>query len=393
MIIIYGHRLGGEVDRESVDGHTDYALTKCFTLYGVPLIPMETFWVRDRRTTAIRAYGRSAWRMFARWWGPITAALVAALAAVVNPLAAIGLAPCAFMTWYGFRPAPALSPRERRRRAFANAVYGQRCPPELLLPAMRERILDELKARWGELGRGRSPEDVARHGATDGAEAAAAYMLLALEALTATRATARSLAADADRILEGTIEPVADAGPFRVAGDAAAGARTIGLSLAAPDSPARPARPAPITRAERRATAAMWWVMATLATGFGVAALALATPHVPTIAYADALKPIPDVVIDLECPLVRDLGRGSGAADHAFAACEAVDRDDGITIDYTDHALPHAGFVRGRVLDDGRFHVADVERDPAALTFGVLLAATLPAFAAVTLLRRRRARR
>ncbi len=81
--------------------------------------------------------------------------------------------------------------------------------------ALREQLAAQLAATWDARAPVRTPDDVARHGATDIEEAVLAYGMLRLEGLAVGGG---SSAAAADRVLRGDFEPpvrTLGGGPYR----------------------------------------------------------------------------------------------------------------------------------------------------------------------------------
>lgn len=214
MIVIYGTRFYGEVD--SYGGQRQ--LTKFFHIYYVPLVPVDTLWVTrdlDRGYSGhpVKMSGRSVLAGYARVWGPV-AAIGAFIAGSVGGLVAagalIGLSAWTW-TWRSIRTA-----REQRRSDFHLLAFGTRCDPLHMSDELASSLQGHVAERWAEVAQGNSPEDVARLGATNPAQAVLAYASLRLAARLAPGDDARRSREASDRILDAVKDtPALDGGPYR----------------------------------------------------------------------------------------------------------------------------------------------------------------------------------
>jgi hypothetical protein len=216
MIVIYGTRFYGEVD--SYGGQRQ--LTRFFHIYYAPLIPVGTMWV-TRETEggysghAVRMSGRSVLAGYTRVWGPV-AAIGAFLAGSAGGLVLAGalVALSAWSwTWRSVR-----SPREQRRRDFHLLAFGTRCDPLDMDDQLASSLQTHIAKRWAEVADGNSPEDVARLGATNPAQAVLAYASLRLAARLAPAEHASKSREDSERILDAIKDSAAlEGGPYRLA--------------------------------------------------------------------------------------------------------------------------------------------------------------------------------
>jgi hypothetical protein len=226
MIVIYGTRFYGEVD--SYGGQRQ--LTKFFHIYYVPLVPVGTLWVtrdadRGYNGHAVQMSGRSVLAGYARVWGPVAAvgALIAgSLGGFVAALGLLGLMAWTW-TWRSVHGA-----REQRRSDFHLLAYGTRCDPLRMEHDLAASLQPHIARRWAEVADGNSPEDVARMGAANPAQAVLAYAALRLAARLAPEDPARRQSlADSERILDAVKQtPALDGGPYR--------------AIAAPKAPGEP---------------------------------------------------------------------------------------------------------------------------------------------------------
>jgi hypothetical protein len=215
MIVIYGTRFYGQVD-----GHGGQRqLTKFFHLYYVPLFPVGTMWVtrtldQGYNGHAVRMSGRSVLAGYARVWGPI-AAIGALAAGGIGGVVAAGAAAALSIwtwTWHSVR-----GDRERRRSDFHLLAFGTRCDPLKMDDRLASVLHAEVAARWAQVSDGVTPEDVARLGAANPAQAVLAYASLRLAARLAPPAPARDALAASERILDATRDSGAalEGGPYR----------------------------------------------------------------------------------------------------------------------------------------------------------------------------------
>jgi hypothetical protein len=214
MIVIYGTRFYGEVD--AYGGQRQ--LTKFFHIYYVPLVPVDTLWVtrdleRGYSGHPVQMSGRSVLAGYARVWGPV-AAVGAALAGSIGGLVAAGalIALSAWTwSWRSIRNA-----REQRRSDFHLLAFGTRCDPLNMDHDLASSIQTHVAERWAQVAEGNSPEDVARLGAANPAQAVLAYASLRLAARLAPGDHARRSREASERILDAIKDtPTLEGGPYR----------------------------------------------------------------------------------------------------------------------------------------------------------------------------------
>jgi hypothetical protein len=214
VFVVWGTRNTGKVDQR--DGQ--YALTRFFHVYYVPLVPTSSVWVTSEGLGHdIKLSPRSVIAGYSRTW-----AIVLGVAAVLGwggttlfalALAAVALA-AASWTWKD------VSGERNVRRSDMNLLaFGTRCEPKLLPAPLAATLETELSERWAVLADGQSPGDVARFGTDDVDRAAAAYGVLRLKALSLPAPQAKQADADAQRIADGVRDKlqITDGGPYRSA--------------------------------------------------------------------------------------------------------------------------------------------------------------------------------
>jgi len=217
MIVIYGTRFYGQVD-----GHAgQHQLTKFFHIYYVPLVPVGTMWVTRSvaggyNGHAVRRSGRSILAGYARVWGPIAAIGAAAAGSVGGVIAAGALAAMSIWTWTW---RSMRGERERRRSDFNLLAFGTRCDPLNMEDGLASVLAAEVAARWAQVADGSTPEDIARLGAANPAQAVLAYASLRLAARLAPATHARDALAASERILDASRDanPALEGGPYRSA--------------------------------------------------------------------------------------------------------------------------------------------------------------------------------
>jgi len=216
MIVIYGTAFYGQVDGH--DGQRQ--LTKFFHLYYVPLVPVDTLWVtrdlaRGYHGHAVQMSGRSVLAGYARVWGPIAAVGAAAAGGVGGVVAAGALAALTAWTWTW---RSVRSARERRRSDFHLRAFGTRCDPLKMDSALASVLQADVAGRWAQVADGNTPEDVARLGAANPAQAVLAYASLRLAARLAPGAHARDARDASERILDAVRDHddrALEGGPYR----------------------------------------------------------------------------------------------------------------------------------------------------------------------------------
>src|ERR1051325_870319 len=180
-VIIFGRRSYGRVHEHA----GEYADTQFFHLNFVPLLPMQSHWItqqigEERAGFPIRLHLPSVAAAYLRIWGPVGAMAIfmasGSIPAVAASLALVAASAWSW-TWRSRRGA-----RTLQRSDFDRVALGSRCDPAWMTAAMRQSLKRELDAELARRTDPRSPEDVARFGATDAAEALLAYGLLRLGA-------------------------------------------------------------------------------------------------------------------------------------------------------------------------------------------------------------------
>jgi len=253
MLFVWGRGEYGRIDEHG----NEHACTVFFHAWGVPLVPLASYWMSleaGRPTaTQIPLCGRSIAAGYARVAAPAIALGALLLAPLIGlevalPLAVPLLAACAWsLRWRSLR-----GDRARRRSDFQLLAFGTRCAPMRMGPDQRVRAKHALDERWSELAGGRSPEDVAQHGAASADEAVIAYGRLVLVALELRGDARRSTRDTAERILDGAYDVRVDDGPYRAAREVAPSHAIAAdvASTAAAVSEVRSTRP-PVERVAR----------------------------------------------------------------------------------------------------------------------------------------------
>jgi hypothetical protein len=220
MIVIYGTRFYGEVD--SYGGQRQ--LTKFFHIYYVPLVPVDTLWVTRELDEgynghAVRMSGRSVLAGYARVWGPVAAVGAIVAGSIGGFVAAAGLVGLSIWTWTWRSVRNA---REQRRSDFHLLAFGTRCDPLNMDDRLASSLQSHIAQRWAEVADGNSPEDIARLGAANPAQAVLAYASLRLAARLAPADQARKKSREAsERIIDAIKEsPSLEGGPYRSVGQA-----------------------------------------------------------------------------------------------------------------------------------------------------------------------------
>jgi hypothetical protein len=216
MLIIYGSRWCGQVDTQ--EGQCQ--LTRFAHIYWMPILPVGTMWATSKVDKGFQGHKvRWSWRSvlagYARFWGPVVTLFGIAQLSLDGALTAtIAASLCAWSwTWYGVR-----GEREQRRSDHHAAAYGTRCDPLRMPRQLAFSLRTEVDRAWAAASDGRTPEDVARLGATAPGEAALAYATLRLAARTAVGDAAKLARATSEKLLDASVRaPVADAGPYRAA--------------------------------------------------------------------------------------------------------------------------------------------------------------------------------
>jgi hypothetical protein len=218
MIVLYGTRFYGQVDSHG----GQHQLTKFFHIYYVPLIPVGTLWVTRELDQgysghAVQMSGKSVLAGYARVWGPVAAVGALAAGSVGGILAAGAVAALSAWTW-SWRSVR--NAREKRRSDFHLAAFGTRCDPLKMDDGLASVLQADVAARWAQVSDGSTPEDIARLGAANPAQAVLAYASLRLAARLAPGEHARSARDASERILDAIKDDDAmlEGGPYRSTG-------------------------------------------------------------------------------------------------------------------------------------------------------------------------------
>ena len=180
MLIIYGRRSYGRAD-ECGD---EYAHTRFFHVYYLPLVPTSSFWVTreaDGQTMGLPiALDLKRGAAYLRTWAPVIAVGSLASASIIGVASALVLLALSAGSyrWRWVRGAHA-----RKRSDFNLLAYGTRCDPSRFDAAQRRSMRASLDQRRVQAASPRPPEDVSRFGAANLDEAVIAYGLLRLAAL------------------------------------------------------------------------------------------------------------------------------------------------------------------------------------------------------------------
>jgi len=225
VIIFYGTRRYGVVDRHQ----GEYAATRFFHIYWLPLIPLGSLWVTDDDVESVRGVPiglelRSVAAAYGRTWGVVAAIALFVSGGVAGIAGGVAVAAGSAASWLWRSQR---SERLRRRSDLMRAATGVGCSPRSL-PRQTAGILgSELDDAWQRALPERAPEDVARDGAASPGEAALAYATLALRARAVGGTRGKKLHALAERILDAPPEPAAgDGDPYRLPADVRASIAT-----------------------------------------------------------------------------------------------------------------------------------------------------------------------
>ena len=215
MIVIYGTRFYGQVDRHA----GQHQLTKFFHIYYVPLVPVGTLWVTRELDPgysghAVQMSGRSVLAGYARVWGPVVAIGAIAAGSVGGVIAAGALAALSAWTWTWRSVRGA---REQRRSDFHLLAFGTRCDPLKMEDGLASVLQADVAERWAQVADGSTPEDVARLGAANPTQAVLAYASLRLAARLAPGDHARQARDASERVLDAIkdSDTMLEGGPYR----------------------------------------------------------------------------------------------------------------------------------------------------------------------------------
>lgn len=338
-VIFYGTREYGLVD----EYQGELASTTFFHVWFVPLVPVGSTWIThqgvgQRRGHEITLHGKSVAAGYARVWGPIAAvgslgAVLGGASIVYAVIAVVAALACA-ASW---RWRTLHGERARRESDFNYVAFGTRVHPKRLLAETRAQLKAALDRQWAARAPKNSPNDIARHGTSDPAEAVIAYGLLRLGALERRGGTED---ADADRILDGEHVPTAPpAGPYRgsVEPTSPTTASTATLSelvaaRAAEDAHAIAAVAAPsevrseLRRRRRRYRLGLVGAAVVSIAGFSTVARAIKPTVAVTLAQLRAIHPPTGRTVDVQCdsvtPVLWQELTKDGDVDSQIVMCE-----------------------------------------------------------------------
>jgi hypothetical protein len=224
VLIIFGTRHYGMVDRHA----GQYACTRVFHLYYLPIIPLGTMWVTAEHGDAVSGhkvafYGRSIAAAFLRPWG-LAFGIIGGLGSIGElddgrigsgvGLLVVAATLLALAIW-SFRQRTVRGVRAHRERDMTRAAFGTACDPKYLPRSVVDALTSSIENDWARVAQGRTPGDVARLGPSSPDQALLAWALLRLRALTTPGAERARLLADAARIVDGIHESAPLGGPYR----------------------------------------------------------------------------------------------------------------------------------------------------------------------------------
>jgi len=182
--------------------------------------------VRDEdgglRGHGVKMSGKSVVAGYARVWGPLAAIGSIASGGIGGIVAgaAIGALSVWSWTWRSVRGA-----REQRRSDFHHLAYGTRCDPLWMPKELASEMKAHVDAAWAEVADGKTPEDVARLGASSPQQAVLAYASLRLAARIAPGEHARRAREASERVLDAIRDvdgAALEGGPYRASAAAIA---------------------------------------------------------------------------------------------------------------------------------------------------------------------------
>jgi hypothetical protein len=224
MLIVFGTRHYGMVDRHA----GQYACTRVFHVYYLPIIPLGTMLVTAEHGGALSGhkvafYGRSVAAAFLRPWG-IGLGIIGGLGGIGelgngHIGSAVGLllvaATLLALAIRSFRQRTVRGVRANREREMARAAFGTSCDPKYLPRNLVDAMLSSIENDWARVAQGRTPGDVARLGPSSPDQALLAWALLRLRARTTPGGERAGLLADAARIVDGMHDSAPLGSPYR----------------------------------------------------------------------------------------------------------------------------------------------------------------------------------
>lgn len=199
MYTRYPPQLRGIVDRVDEQHHATLFVCRA----GLPLIPVGSLWVVSEGHDGPIGHDvapslRSVVAAYARTWGVLFAVGGLLVGGVGGT--AVGLASAALCLW-SWTWRTAWTRHARLRSDIIQLVFGVRCDPLRMGKQLLAHVRPRVDAAWAELADGRTPQDVARHGAASPEQAAHAYAQLRLAERDATGPARREAHAAAERLL------------------------------------------------------------------------------------------------------------------------------------------------------------------------------------------------
>ena len=146
----------GTIFTGTVDRVGEQSVQTKFFMIGVPLIPLESFYVLQEQLNGVNGFsiplnGKSVLMAYARW-GSFVGAIIAGISAMVTQRwdrSAADFVPLALLAaaWVYFSfLTTSPGKRERARRSVLKSLTGLACPPSLLPPHIAHEVLEKLEA-------------------------------------------------------------------------------------------------------------------------------------------------------------------------------------------------------------------------------------------------------
>ncbi|MBK9030834.1 MAG: hypothetical protein IPL61_05755 [Myxococcales bacterium] len=215
MLLVWGTRSYGRVD--GFGGQ--FAATRFFHVWFMPLIPLGSTWVTEdlgehARGHAIRLSGKSLAAAYLRTWGLLggaIAALVGVATGALVPIAVGAAVAGGGVTSWRWRTARGVG---ARRASLLLATLPTACDPVRMRRGLAEQLRIDAEARWAAVADGRTPGDLIERGDATPPQRAAAFTLLRVLARAQRGATGRAARRDSERLLDAP--PAAQVGgPYR----------------------------------------------------------------------------------------------------------------------------------------------------------------------------------
>jgi hypothetical protein len=221
MFIIWGKRRYGKMDAHE----GQYAVTMFGHVWYLPLFPIESFWATREDGNGLRGHeikltARNVFAGYMRVWGILGVCIGAGVAAA-NPITGLAIvgASAGSAAW-SWMQRSLRGDREKRRSDFHLVAYGTRCDPLIMSDDLAAAVKTRVEAAWAQVASGSTPEDIAKRGTKDVAQAVFAYGVLRLAARGGTHAAAAKAAADQilDSVGEVNVAGL-EGGPYRNAAE------------------------------------------------------------------------------------------------------------------------------------------------------------------------------